>query len=169
MIEFSLTYIITDEVRMVLLNAIVQDSHHNTFSCVALSPGYFSVQVLMHWAGLKEKHVFNAAVNQLWLTPLLMAKRKFGKNESTGDNERKWVVHEHFLSHFHPSMVHSSVVAAQGDHSYPAGHTTCWRSEDLDWALATHNPEILLRNLVEIPLRNLVNRWVIQCSEARFG
>lgn len=47
------TYIITDEVRMVLLNAIIQNSHYNTFSCVALSPGYFSIQVLMCWGGLQ--------------------------------------------------------------------------------------------------------------------
>lgn len=61
-----LTYIITDEVRVVLLNAIIQDSNYNTFSCVTLSPGYFHIQVLMCWGGLEETHVFYTAVNLLW-------------------------------------------------------------------------------------------------------
>lgn len=50
---------------MVLLNAVIQDSHYNTFSRVALSPGYFSVQVLMCWGGLEETQLFHSAVNLL--------------------------------------------------------------------------------------------------------
>lgn len=59
------TYIVADEVRMVFLNAIIQDSHHYTSSCVALSPGYFGIQVLMCWGGLKETQGFCSAVNLL--------------------------------------------------------------------------------------------------------
>lgn len=38
---------------MVFLNAIVQDSHYYTSSCVALSPCYFGIQVLCR-GGLEE-------------------------------------------------------------------------------------------------------------------
>lgn len=62
---YFLTYIIDDEVRMVFLNAIVQDSHDYTSSCVALSPGYFGVQVLMGWGGLEETQGFYSAANLL--------------------------------------------------------------------------------------------------------
>lgn len=49
-----MTYIIADKVRVVFLYAIVQDGHHYVSSCVALSPGYFSIQVLVRWVGLQE-------------------------------------------------------------------------------------------------------------------
>lgn len=63
-----LTYIIADEIRMVLLDAIIQDSHHDTSSCVALSPGYFGIQVLMYWGRLEKTQAFCSAVNLLLLT-----------------------------------------------------------------------------------------------------
>lgn len=50
----KVTCIIADEVGVVFLNAIVQDGHHYTPSCVALSPGYFSIKVLVRWVGLQE-------------------------------------------------------------------------------------------------------------------
>jgi len=62
------THIIVDEVRMVLFNAIIQDGHYHTSSCVALSPGCFCVQVLMCWVGLEETQAICLAVNPLWLT-----------------------------------------------------------------------------------------------------
>ena len=78
------TYIIADKVRMVFLNAVVEDSHHYTSSCVALSPRYFGIQVLMCWAGLKETQGFCWAVNLLWLTLPRHTNRK-------GPSARGWL------------------------------------------------------------------------------
>lgn len=63
-----LTYIIVDEIRVIFLNAVVQNGYHYTFPCVTLSPGFFSIQVLMHWVGLKDTAEFYLPANLLWLT-----------------------------------------------------------------------------------------------------
>lgn len=52
--HFILTYIIADEIRVIFLNAVIQNGDHYTFSCVTLSPGFFSIQVLMRCVGLKR-------------------------------------------------------------------------------------------------------------------
>ncbi len=57
------TYIIAEEVRMIFLNAVVQDRHNYTSSRVALSPCYSGVQVLMCWGGLEETQGFCSAVS----------------------------------------------------------------------------------------------------------
>lgn len=62
---FFLTYIIAEEVRVIFLNAVVQDRHHDTSSCVALSPCYSGIQVLMCRGGLEETQDFCSAVS--WL------------------------------------------------------------------------------------------------------
>lgn len=59
------TCIIADQVRMVFLNAVVKYSHHYTSSRVALSPGYFGIQVLVRRVGLQETQGFCLTVN-LW-------------------------------------------------------------------------------------------------------
>lgn len=60
-----LTNIISDEIRVVFLDAVVQYSHNYTSSCVALSPGFFGIQVLMHWVGLQDTHEFSSPANLL--------------------------------------------------------------------------------------------------------
>lgn len=48
---------------MVFLNAVVEYSHHYTSSRVALSPGYFGIQVLVCWVGLQETQGFCLTVS----------------------------------------------------------------------------------------------------------
>lgn len=42
----SATHIVLHQVRMVLLDSIIQDGHHHTFACVAQLPCNFSIQVM---------------------------------------------------------------------------------------------------------------------------
>lgn len=59
------TYIIADEIRMIFLNAVVQNGYYYTFPRVTLSPGFFSIQVLMRRVGLQDTVEFYLPVNLL--------------------------------------------------------------------------------------------------------
>lgn len=59
------TYIIADEIRVIFLNAVVQNGYYYTFPRVTLSPGFFSIQVLMRWVGLQDTVEFYLPVNLL--------------------------------------------------------------------------------------------------------
>lgn len=63
--SFILTYIIADEIRVIFFNAVVQNGYHYTFPCVTLSPGFFSIQVLMRWVGLQDTAEFYLPANLL--------------------------------------------------------------------------------------------------------